>query len=502
MAKPRMKLLRKRKADCMENKNKITGPRKAKQVRQHRSASCGSEALLEAGSGGAVATGELAEVSVDSDDPSVCLAALLIAHECENAALCSEPSKGFQDCQGGLDAHHVKLHEAASSPEKTAEDVQADSEMAVIMQSVMKASHLPEQCSTMLANMLPFSLFTPADERLECQERVVSMAEETLLRSKSELEADVAAADAKVKAFTEKISELQGVVKQADADFKNWSASWRASLDDVTSSANTSAEILAEKRSIQASADARLTGLRKDIEAMETAFQVHFQNPLKAGKGPQYKELEPFLRNMEIEESIKADLPRICQKSMSSRTESEDAILEQLGFAIGLRISSLTEAHVAESSASAECAAAVEEAERDYSSKKELQDQSTAQFEAALKNKGGGEESLKKGFKANEAIKEVRPQLEAAMRQSSFARFRLVEFETNTLVYFTAWKTRASSKDAADCQQICSQSPEPSRESCRLRSHQLSDVQSTCDCDPEPIHSATACTEVDRALGA
>merc|ERR1711939_1286915 len=59
-------------------------------------------------------------------------------------------------------------------------------------------------------------------------------------------------------------------------------------------------------------------------------------------------------------------------------------------------------------------------------------------------------EVLKKGYTANEAVKKLRPQLEAATRFSEIAEARLVEFESGPLTYFGSFKTRTSSGGAAD----------------------------------------------------
>merc|ERR1712100_540666 len=81
-----------------------------------------------------------------------------------------------------------------------------------------------------------------------------------------------------------------------------------------------------------------------------------------------------------------------------------------------------------EAAASAERATAVKNAEMEYTSKKQVRDRSTIEFQAAMKEQGGGQESLKKAYKAKEAIASLRPQLEAATGLRDCARTKLAEF--------------------------------------------------------------------------
>jgi len=324
---------------------------------------------------------------------------------------------------------------------------EVDRALSSVVASVANAGHLSAQCGAMLASMLPFSLALPSHERFAIQHRVVAMAEETLLTAKSRMETAVAAADAKLNDLKATLAGLQNTAKEADAEFASWSASWRASLDDATSSASASGETLAERRSAQADADAEMTLLQEDIAALEKAFQTHFQKPMKAGRGPHFHELELFLVKMEIEEAMREALPEICKKTKNNRSDSEELILEQLEMAIAVRISVLTDSVAAVNGAAAERAAAVRIAEEDYSIKKEVQDKSAVDFQAAMKAQSGGEEALMKGYKANQKVSEIRSQLAAATGMLEFAKVKLTNFEAGPLVHFMTHKTRGSMSD-------------------------------------------------------
>jgi hypothetical protein len=360
--------------------------------------------------------------------------------------VCISTDSAQHDQSGMLDWNGDREeHSAEIVPEEAVTVKEVDSRLAVISAGVRSASHLSKQCSDMLADMLPFSLALAAEERADCQQRIVDMAEEVLHTVKSELEMLVAASDSKLDELMATIAELRVAAKEADSQFATWSASWRASLDEATAAANASGQILAEKRSVQAMGTAKLNALQEEIVTFQKSFEKHFQKPLKAGGAPHFKELEPFLQKMDIEESLHRALPRICAKSSENRTESDDATLEQLAMSFAVKISTLTESVATETEAVADLESEVQEAEKNYRSKKEMQDRSTVEFEAALKQQGGGQEALIKGYKANQSVNELEIQVQAATRLRDTTREKLIGFESGPFASFMEYKTKGSS---------------------------------------------------------
>lgn len=364
--------------------------------------------------------------------------------ECFPTEDSASDSQAQQDIAGTSEELDLEKSAATSAMETDAPGV--DPGLALVVETVKNAGHLSERCSTMLANMLPFSLAIPADQRLEGQHKVVSMAEETMKRIQVDLDTAAAASHAKCESLEATLAELHDTVKDADAEFATWSARWRVSLDEASAVANSSAHNLAEAQEAQAIADARLASLREEISGLMKAFQVHFQKPLKAGKGPNFQELEPFLQDVEMEQPALEALPGICAKSPTKRSDEEHAILEQLEMAIAVKISKLTEAVETEAAASADRATAVKNAEVEYTSKKQVRDRSTIEFQAAMKEQGGGQESLKKAYKAKETIAALQPQLEAATGLRDCARTKLADFTSidGALARFNALRGEAS----------------------------------------------------------
>merc|ERR1719262_880627 len=146
-----------------------------------------------------------------------------------------------------------------------------------------------------------------------------------------------------------------------------------AALADATTTANASSETLAERQAAQKTREADLASVQENKSALEQAFQTHFQAPMEAGQGPNFKELEPFIKTMDLEKSMLQTLPGTCGKSKEDRGSFDQVILEQLEQAIVAKIASLGETVIAETAAVAECELATKDAETDFNAKQEVQ---------------------------------------------------------------------------------------------------------------------------------
>jgi len=316
--------------------------------------------------------------------------------------------------------------------------------LALVMDTVKKASHLPDPCSAMLAAMLPFSLGLASDERADCQQRVVSMVEETLNTMKTEMQTSISTDEAKLEGMKTKMADLLGAVQQAEATLgskKEALATAQTSLTEATSTSNSSLEALSEKQAAHSKCEANLISIQNNKSALENAFEVHFKTPMEAGQGPSFKELKPFVETMDLDKSMLQTLPGACGKSKDDRGSFDQVILEQLEKAITGKISSLGETVTTETSAVAQCASAVTEAETESNSKKEVQNQATAVFEAAQKDKNDADEALRL---ANAAVETFRPELEETTSLNQIAQSKLQGFENGPLANFLMYQTKTA----------------------------------------------------------
>lgn len=320
--------------------------------------------------------------------------------------------------------------------------VKVEPALALVVDAVKKAGHLPEQCSAMLAGMLPFSLAIASDERADCQKRVVGMVEETLSTMKSEMQAAVGSEEVKlaeVKATMEGLERtVQGSAALLTAKTEALQTA-NAALAEATSTVNASGETLSERQAAQKAREADLASVQENKSALEQAFQTHFQVPMEAGQGPNFKELEPFIKTMDIEKSMFQTLPGTCGKSKEDRGSFDQVILEQLEKAIVGKIASLGETVIAETAAVAECELATKDAETDFNAKQEVQKSSTSAFEAAQSEQSEADAAL---LKANEAVNNFSPQLEEATKQFETTKAMLETFEGGPFTNFMTYKEK------------------------------------------------------------
>merc|ERR1719160_248800 len=70
--------------------------------------------------------------------------------------------------------------------------------------------------------------------------------------------------------------------------------------------------------------------MKKEQEGLASAFVEHFKAPLETGEALHYGELEPFLRNLELEESFMVSVPSSCMKTKEQRGSFDNVVLEAL----------------------------------------------------------------------------------------------------------------------------------------------------------------------------
>lgn len=321
--------------------------------------------------------------------------------------------------------------------------------LASVVDTVKKAEHLPGNCRAMLASMLPFSLGVSLDDRAEVQLKVVDMAEETLNTLKAEIEGDISSKEANVDQSKARMAELVGAVTAAEATLEAQKAvvqTFETELLSAKTATSETSTVLADRKSVHETANASLTSLQDEKAALEEAFRVHFQVPMAADAGPSYKELQPFLKTMDLETSLYSTLPGTCAKSKEERGSFDTVILEQLEKAIDAKIAKLTESIATETTKVAELATSLQEAQSDHDAKTETQDKATTSFKNAKEEQSAQETLL---VTANEAVTEFRPELDAATESWKEAQDKLAHFESGPLANFKSYKTKTASPEAA-----------------------------------------------------
>lgn len=324
-----------------------------------------------------------------------------------------------------------------------------DPALASVAEVIKQAEHLPERCRTMLVDMLPFSLSVPSDQRHEVQTWAVGAVEQTLHGHKSLLEAAIVTEDGKLATLKSSEVDLGNAVTEAESALeaqKEVVQSSKCLLAEATEAANAASQTLLTAQAEQKAGETKLASTTEQKANFEASFQANFKTPMEGGAGPNFKELQPLLKHIEMEASLLKALPLSCSKSKDDRGSFDEVVLQELEKALSLKIAALGEIVAVETPASVEREGAVQAAEKDHNEKKESQKQAADAFEGAQKEQCNREATL---ATAKQAVEQFQPQVDAVTGQLEKAKATLATFETGPLNSFTKYKTLVGVSDEA-----------------------------------------------------
>jgi len=319
--------------------------------------------------------------------------------------------------------------------------VTVDPVLASIADEIMQAEDIPDRCRSMLVAALPFCLNVPADERHEIQAAAVDMLQQTLSTKKSFMESSVATEELKLQTLQASQSELANSVTAAEVTLmsqKDTAEAAKLLLADATTAVSASFSTLTERRAEQKSSSAKLEHTQAEKTALESAFEAHFK-PMKEGAaGEHFKGLEPLLKNLDVESSLVIALPSVCSKSVEARGSFDNVVLEELEKGLHAKIAALGAAVAAETPTSVACETAAYAAQEEYDAKKDTQKQAAGEFEAAQKEQSERALAL---TKAQQAVEELQPQMNAVTEVMEQAKQALEAFTVGPLASFTAYSS-------------------------------------------------------------
>lgn len=333
---------------------------------------------------------------------------------------------------------------------KSAKKTKLEPALACVADVIKQSDQLPEACRAMLVDMLPFSLSVPSDERHESQTWAVQAVEQTLHANKAALEAAFAAEDGKLASLKSSEGELGATVAAAEASSeaqKVMVQSAGSAHAEKTEAAKVASQALLALQEDQNICEANSASTKEERDALEPAYQAHFAVPMQDGAGPHFKELQPFLKKIDMEASLLKAIPSVCSKLMEDRGSFDDVVLQELGKALTSKITALSDAIAAETSASVERAIAVQTAESDNNAKKEAQQQAHDLLSAAMKEQSDREAAL---IAAKQAVENFQPQVDTMTRMVEKAKTACAKFEAGPLANFITYKTRVTVEPPAE----------------------------------------------------
>lgn len=309
-----------------------------------------------------------------------------------------------------------------------------------IQDALKKAEHLPTNVRAMLAAMVPSSFANTREERSEQQVAVIQWVEEALKQEQAKLTAEtdvVAAKLAQVEAGKAlQVAEVQKAEATLNAK-KELIPLKKNALAEATIAMSTTKKILAEKQAEQATCDAPFLAMKKEQDGLAAAFVEHFKVPLDAGEALHYAALQPFLSNLDLEESFMVSVPSSCMKTKEERGSFDDVVLQALEQALLDRATQIKDAVSNRSPESEAREAGVLKTEEQLAVDRTAQERAQAELAAAQKDVEVGAAALKE---IEEVAASIGADLKTALKQSDKVRFIQEGFEQGPFAKFRTCK--------------------------------------------------------------
>lgn len=205
---------------------------------------------------------------------------------------------------------------------------------AEIQDALKNVENLPANCRAMLAAMVPASFNSAGgDVRSEQQATVIQWVEAALLKQKAVHNSEVDIAAAALAELEASRAVRFGELQKAEAllaEKKEIVPLKKHALAESSISMTSTKKMLAEKQEEQRVLDSDYLTMKKEQEGLAAAFVEHFKVPLEAGEALHYGELQPFLRNLDLEESFMVSVPSSCCKPKDQRGSFDNVVLEAL----------------------------------------------------------------------------------------------------------------------------------------------------------------------------
>jgi len=309
-----------------------------------------------------------------------------------------------------------------------------------IQDALKKAEHLPDNCRLMLAAMVPGSFANARAERSEEQLAVMKWVEDALKHEHAKLTSDCDAVAAKLAQVEGSKAAQVAEVQKAEgalAAKKECLSSKKNALAEASIAMTLTRKMLVEKQEEQKTCDAPFLAMKKEQEALAHAFVEHFKVPLEAGEVLHYQELQPFLSNLDLEESFMVSVPSSCMKSKEERGSFDHVVLQALEQALLDRASQIKDAVSNRSPESEAREAPILKVEEQLAVDRTAQEKCQQELAVALKDVEQAAADLKD---IEQVAANIGVELKASLKQNDKIRFIQEGFEQGPLASFRTCK--------------------------------------------------------------
>lgn len=314
-------------------------------------------------------------------------------------------------------------------------------------------SDLTEDCREMLLAGLPYSVCVFQDERHDVQEIVVGMLEQALSKILGGLQLaldqenqKVAGAEATKEDLERKLQAAEEALKEA----KTFTASKNEELQHASEALVQAKAALTQRSKEQKEGDADVEKTVADKELLELSKNEAFE-ALKLGSvaGAEakaaFKKLEPALKLVEMDKSLRTTVPGVLTKTPSERGSFDGTVIDELEKRLESKIAEFKAAIAAAQPGVAERQGAVEGAQKELTSAEEAQQKASTALCAA---KEAQKEASTGVSTAKDAVAAYKTEYKSATKTRDEKQAELQDFVDGSLGTFQELKLRKKRKEA------------------------------------------------------
>lgn len=314
----------------------------------------------------------------------------------------------------------------------------------------------PENCRKMLTAMLPTSLCVASDERHPHQAMVVDMVGDVTEEVESRMKTSIDTAAARLTElessrpeFDRQKSEAEAklAVALADVDAR------RLEFSDASAQVAEAKALLSEKQQALKAVEAPLKPIRKEKESLETMMSTDFNlAEWEAGKmKKRCNAVVSFAKKLSFDASLISSLPGSLSKKPDERTSFDGMVLQQFEAGVLEKVQQLSATLETGSISSADCVAAVAEAQSEFEKRKEVSDAAAAILQAAQSDHRENVANLKA---ATDAVENYEPEVEKAKNLHDEKVEELKVFQEWNVFCYKSMKDRVSAKRSKELAEL------------------------------------------------
>jgi len=316
-------------------------------------------------------------------------------------------------------------------------------------------AELPEDVKSMLSFLIEHSIEVPEDARHELQAKSVEMVSDTITATATKMQRELQEQEGVVEHADRVKGESKDVVAQAKTKAQAAEAQMQTKkviAADAFKSMIQTRDICQSTREAEEKGQETCNAINAEREEFEAVMAKNLEM-IKVGAFENtsakfvYDELAPFLKKLDLDNSLSQALPSVCQKNVADRTPFDGLVLGELETRLKKRVDQLTSSATAEAPGVAQRREAVVTAQAELHKLQGQQQGSAQQLQEALQVEKDAVEALQA---AEQLENSHQLEYEKSLTTKDEKKEALENFQNYNVACFEMLKAKANMKPSED----------------------------------------------------